>query len=137
VSLVIAWRWRDLAGGLSQCCGPLARTHRRRPAAQTGYTRRRIGWNLDRAISNRALKIHLSRRQPGARFHGSSLNAILRDQGVTQIRWLAGVATSIGVESTARSAYEHGYHVVLAIDAMPTSTPARIKKQASNASSRN
>jgi nicotinamidase-related amidase len=31
---------------------------------------------------------------------------------------LAGVATSIGVESTARSAYEHGYNVVLAIDAM-------------------
>jgi nicotinamidase-related amidase len=31
---------------------------------------------------------------------------------------LAGVATSIGVESTARSASEHGYHVVLVTDAM-------------------
>ena len=31
---------------------------------------------------------------------------------------LAGVATSIGVESTARSAYDHGYHVVLVTDAM-------------------
>jgi nicotinamidase-related amidase len=31
---------------------------------------------------------------------------------------LTGVATSAGVESTARAAHEHGYHVVLAIDAM-------------------
>ena len=31
---------------------------------------------------------------------------------------LAGVSTSAGVESTARSAYDHGYHVVLATDAM-------------------
>jgi nicotinamidase-related amidase len=36
---------------------------------------------------------------------------------VTQLV-LAGVATSLGVESTARSAHEHGYHVVLATDAM-------------------
>ncbi len=50
-------------------------------------------------------------------FHGTSLDAHLRDLGVTQIV-LAGISTSIGVESTARSAYEHGYHVVLATDAM-------------------
>ena len=31
---------------------------------------------------------------------------------------LAGVSTSAGVESTARSAHEHGYHVALATDAM-------------------
>ena len=31
---------------------------------------------------------------------------------------LAGISTSAGVESTARSASDHGYHVVLAIDAM-------------------
>jgi isochorismate hydrolase len=30
----------------------------------------------------------------------------------------AGVATSSGVESTARQAYENGFHVTLAIDAM-------------------
>jgi nicotinamidase-related amidase len=50
-------------------------------------------------------------------FHDTSLDAHLRDLDVTQVV-LAGVATSIGVESTARSAYEHGYHVVLATDAM-------------------
>ena len=31
---------------------------------------------------------------------------------------LTGIATSIGVESTARAAHEHGYHVTLATDAM-------------------
>jgi len=36
---------------------------------------------------------------------------------------LAGVSTSAGVESTARSAYDHGYHVVLATDAMADQDP--------------
>jgi nicotinamidase-related amidase len=50
-------------------------------------------------------------------FHGTDLDVQLRRRGVTQIV-LAGVATSIGVESTARAAYEHGYNVTLATDAM-------------------
>ena len=50
-------------------------------------------------------------------FHGTSLDPHLQELGVTQIV-LAGISTSIGVESTARAAYEHGYHVVLATDAM-------------------
>jgi nicotinamidase-related amidase/MFS family permease len=50
-------------------------------------------------------------------FHDTSLDSHLRELGVTQVV-LAGVSTSVGVESTARSAYEHGYHVVLATDAM-------------------
>ena len=50
-------------------------------------------------------------------FHGTSLDEYLRGRGVTQIL-LTGVATSIGVESTARSAYDLGYHVVLVTDAM-------------------
>jgi nicotinamidase-related amidase len=50
-------------------------------------------------------------------FHDTQLDAELRRRGVSQVV-LAGVATSIGVESTARAAHEHGYHVVLATDAM-------------------
>ncbi|MCX4635198.1 isochorismatase family protein [Streptomyces platensis] len=49
--------------------------------------------------------------------HGTDLDRELRERGVTQIV-LGGIATSIGVESTARAAYEHGYHVTLATDAM-------------------
>ncbi len=36
---------------------------------------------------------------------------------------LAGVSTSSGVESIARSAHDHGYHVVLATDAMADLDP--------------
>jgi nicotinamidase-related amidase len=45
------------------------------------------------------------------------LDELLRLHGVTQIV-LTGVATSIGVESTARSAYDLGYNVTLVVDAM-------------------
>jgi len=50
-------------------------------------------------------------------FLGTSLDELLRARGVTQI-FLAGVSTSGGVESTARSAYDMGYHVVFVSDAM-------------------
>lgn len=50
-------------------------------------------------------------------FHGTALDDQLRRRGVTQIV-LTGVATSIGVESTARFAHELGYNVTLATDAM-------------------
>ncbi|MEU0969313.1 hydrolase [Streptomyces sp. NPDC005917] len=55
-------------------------------------------------------------------FHGTDLDVQLRRRGVTQIV-LTGIATSIGVESTARDAYAHGYHVTLATDAMADADP--------------
>ncbi len=58
----------------------------------------------------------VSKQRVGA-FLGTSLDEYLRQRGVTQIV-LAGIATSAGVESTARSAYDLGYHVVFATDAM-------------------
>ena len=60
---------------------------------------------------------HRVTKQRWGAFTGTELDATLRGRGVTQIV-LAGVATSAGVESTARSAHDHGYHVVLATDAM-------------------
>jgi nicotinamidase-related amidase len=60
---------------------------------------------------------HLVSKQRWGAFIGTSLNDFLRERGVTQIV-LAGIATSIGVESTARSAYDHGYNVALVVDAM-------------------
>lgn len=50
-------------------------------------------------------------------FLGTSLDHYLRRRGVTQIV-LVGIATSIGVESTARNAHDLGYNVVLVSDAM-------------------
>jgi nicotinamidase-related amidase len=58
----------------------------------------------------------VSKQRWGA-FLGTGLNDALRARGVTQIV-LVGVATSIGVESTARSAYDLGYNVALVVDAM-------------------
>ncbi|WP_329063902.1 isochorismatase family protein [Streptomyces sp. NBC_01429] len=50
-------------------------------------------------------------------FHATDLDLQLRRRGVTQVV-VAGIATSKGVESTARAAHEHGYHVTIATDAV-------------------
>jgi nicotinamidase-related amidase len=50
-------------------------------------------------------------------FLGTALDSYLRERGVTQV-FLAGIATSAGVEATARSAYDLGYNVVFVVDAM-------------------
>jgi nicotinamidase-related amidase len=60
---------------------------------------------------------HVVSKQRWGAFIGTSLDEYLRQRGVTQV-FLTGVATSAGVESTARSAYDHGYNVVLVVDAM-------------------
>ncbi len=48
---------------------------------------------------------------------GTDLEASVRTAGVTRVV-LCGVAASIGVGSTARHAYELGFNVTLAADAM-------------------
>ncbi|HEX4169254.1 MAG TPA: isochorismatase family cysteine hydrolase [Bryobacteraceae bacterium] len=58
----------------------------------------------------------VSKRRVGA-FIGTSLDDYLRQREVTQV-FLTGVATSLGVESTLRSAYDYGYNVVAVVDAM-------------------
>jgi nicotinamidase-related amidase len=50
-------------------------------------------------------------------FANTDLEAQLKARGVTQIV-VTGVATGTGVEATARQAYEQGFNVTLAIDAM-------------------
>jgi nicotinamidase-related amidase len=59
--------------------------------------------------------IAIVKRQWGA-FHGTELDLQLRRRGIRTIV-LAGIATSIGVESTARFAWELGYDIVFAEDA--------------------
>ncbi len=60
---------------------------------------------------------YLVTKQRVGAFIGTSLDETLRRCGVTQVV-LTGVATSAGVEATARSAYDYGYNVVLVVDAM-------------------
>jgi nicotinamidase-related amidase len=75
------------------------------------------GWadllpQLDRQPSD----IAITKRSWGA-FATTDLEAQLKTRGVTQVV-VAGVATSVGVEATARQAYEQGLNVTLALDAM-------------------
>ncbi|AIO38356.1 isochorismatase family protein [Burkholderia cenocepacia] len=66
---------------------------------------------------NRQPNDHTVTKKTWGAFTGTDLHAYLQSAGVTQIV-LTGVATSIGVESTARQAHELGYNVTLAVDAM-------------------
>lgn len=59
--------------------------------------------------------ICITKRQWGA-FNGTELDLQLRRRGVQTIV-LGGIATNIGVESTARQAWELGYAIILAEDA--------------------
>ena len=75
------------------------------------------GWtDLIPELGAHAGDIRVTKRTWGA-FGVASLDATLKGLGVTQIA-LAGIATSLGVESTARQAHERGYNVALAVDAM-------------------
>ncbi|MGB6308488.1 MAG: isochorismatase family protein [Steroidobacteraceae bacterium] len=69
---------------------------------------------------NRQPEDHLVTKKTWGAFTNTNLYSHLKGLGATQIV-LAGVATSIGVESTARHAHELGFHVVLAVDAMTDS----------------
>ena len=60
--------------------------------------------------------ILITKRQWGA-FYGTELDLQLRRRGIDTII-LCGIATNLGVESTARFAYEYGYNQIFIEDAM-------------------
>ena len=60
---------------------------------------------------------HVVTKRTWGAFTKTDLQAYLDQRGVTQVV-IAGVATSAGVESTARHAHELGFNVALATDAM-------------------
>lgn len=65
---------------------------------------------------------HVVTKKTWGAFTHTDLDARLKKQGVTQVV-VCGVATSAGVESTARYAHENGFHVTLATDAMTDTSP--------------
>jgi nicotinamidase-related amidase len=73
------------------------------------------GWTELAAGLAEPSDLRITKRQWGA-FYGTELDLQLRRRGVTTVV-IGGIATNIGVESTARAAHEHGYAVVLAEDA--------------------
>ncbi|HEV2487251.1 MAG TPA: hydrolase [Terracidiphilus sp.] len=75
------------------------------------------GWNdLIPELNHQPGDLVIMKRQWGA-FYGTDLDLQLRRRGLTSIV-LCGIATESGVESTARDAYERGYEIVFAADAM-------------------
>ncbi|MDP4155091.1 MAG: isochorismatase family protein [Bacillota bacterium] len=60
----------------------------------------------------------ITKRQWGA-FFGTDLDLQLRRRGIDTIV-LCGIATNIGVESTAREAFQYGYNQIFITDAMTT-----------------
>ncbi len=60
---------------------------------------------------------HLVTKQTWGAFTNTDLEQYLKERDVTHIV-VVGVATSFGVESTARFAHELGFNVTLAVDAM-------------------
>ncbi len=75
------------------------------------------GWtNLLPQLNQQPGDLIVTKHSWGA-FATTDLESKLKARGVTQVV-LAGVATSGGVEATARQTYEHGFNVTLALDAM-------------------
>ncbi|HEY4414755.1 MAG TPA: hydrolase [Verrucomicrobiae bacterium] len=60
---------------------------------------------------------HLITKHQWGAFHGTELELQLRRRGITTII-LCGISTNIGVESTARFAFEYGFQQIFVEDAM-------------------
>jgi len=111
--LAAAFRERGLPVVLVNVTGGApGRTEQQRPAGE-----RPLEWaDLIPELGARDSDIRVTKRTWGA-FPHTDLEVKLREAEVTQIV-LTGIATSIGVESTAREAYALGFNVTLATDAM-------------------
>lgn len=80
------------------------------------------GWTDLLPALNRQPEDHTVTKQTWGAFTNTDLEAYLKNLEVSQVV-IAGVATSAGVESTARQAHELGFNVTLATDAMTDRDP--------------
>jgi len=79
------------------------------------------GWSeLVPELGSDPRDVIITKRNWGA-FYGTALDQQLRRRGIRSIV-LGGIATNMGVESTARDAYERGYEQVFVEDACATFT---------------
>ncbi|MFA6849892.1 MAG: hydrolase [Selenomonadaceae bacterium] len=79
------------------------------------------GWDrLVPELANSKNVYAITKRQWGA-FYGTDLDLQLRRRGIDTIV-LCGISTGIGVDTTAREAFQHGYNQIFAEDAMTAST---------------
>jgi nicotinamidase-related amidase len=96
--------------------GAPGRTERPRPKE------RPAGWDeLIPQLNQQPTDLTITKKTWGA-FTNTGLDERLKKLGVTQVV-VAGIATSAGVESTARQAHEYGFNVTLATEAMSDLSP--------------
>ncbi|MET3839019.1 isochorismatase family protein [Bradyrhizobium sp. OAE829] len=117
-ALADAFRERDLPVVLVNVAGGApGRTEQPRQTSP-----RPEGWtDLTPELNQQPRDIVVTKRTWGA-FASTDLEALLKARDVTQVV-IAGVATGTGVEATARQAYEAGFNVTLALDAMTDVRP--------------
>jgi nicotinamidase-related amidase len=113
VTLADAFRDRGLPVVLINAdAGAPGRTERARPSIP-----RSPGWTDFLPELKQQAGDHVVTKRTWGAFTNTDLEQYLKGNGVTQVV-IAGVATSAGVESTARHAHELGFNVALAVDAM-------------------
>lgn len=71
-------------------------------------------WDVPPALGRQASDIMVTKRQWGA-FYGTDLELQLRRRGIDTVV-LGGISTNIGVESTARNAWELGFNLLIVED---------------------
>jgi nicotinamidase-related amidase len=117
-ALLAAFRQRDLPVVLVNVAGAASgRTEqpRRFSTLPDGFS------DLIPELDRQAGDTVVTKRTCGA-FASTDLEVQLKANGVTQVV-VTGVATGTGVEATARQAYEQGFNVALALDAMTDVRP--------------
>ena len=88
---------------------------------KTGHPQLFEGWDSFVPEVEKIENVHtITKRQWGA-FYGTDLDLQLRRRGIETIV-LCGISTGIGVDTTAREAYQRGYHQIFVEDAMTAST---------------
>lgn len=113
ILLIQAFREKGLPVVLVNVAGGAPGRNEQPPAAGE----RPKGWSdLIPALKQQESDHLVTKRSWGA-FTNTDLGDYLKQNDVTQVV-IAGIATSIGVETTARQAFELGFNVSLAIDAM-------------------
>ncbi|HMA34339.1 MAG TPA: isochorismatase family protein [Chloroflexia bacterium] len=81
------------------------------------------GWDeIVPALGANTTDHRVTKKQWGA-FYGTDLDLQLRRRGITTIV-LCGISSGLGVDTTAREAFQQSYHVIFAIDAITAFTQA-------------
>lgn len=112
--LIDAFRAQDLPLVLVNVAGRAPGRTEQGPRSGLSFSE---GWtDLLPQLDRQPGDILVTKRSWGA-FASTDLERELKARGVTQVV-VTGVVTSGGVEATARQAYEQGFNVTLALDAM-------------------